>query len=36
MTAPPKVIKALSRHALKDKGLAAFMVDWKKTGQTIL
>ena len=36
MTAPPKVIKALSSHALTDKGLAAFMVDWKKTGQTIL
>jgi len=36
MTAPPKVIKALSIHALTDKGLAAFMVDWKKTGQTIL
>jgi len=36
MTAPPKVIKALSGHALTDKGLAAFMVDWKKTGQTIL
>ena len=36
ITAPPKVIKALASHALTDKGLAAFMVDWKKTGQTIL
>ena len=36
MTAPPGVIKGLSNHALTDKGLAAFMKDWEKTGQTIL
>ena len=36
MTAPPNVIKSLANHALTDKGLAAFMADWKKTGQTIL
>ena len=36
MTAPPNVIKGLANHALTDKGLAAFMEDWEKTGQTIL
>ncbi|MEP3890142.1 MAG: fructose-6-phosphate aldolase [Hellea sp.] len=36
MTAPPNVIKGLANHALTDKGLAAFMADWKKSGQTIL
>jgi len=36
MTAPPGVIKGLSNHALTDKGLAAFMKDWEKTGQSIL
>jgi len=36
MTAPPSVIKGLANHALTDKGLAAFMKDWKKTGQSIL
>jgi len=36
MTAPPNVIKGLANHALTDKGLAAFMKDWEKTGQTIL
>ena len=36
MTAPPGVIKGLSNHALTDKGLAAFMKDWAKTGQSIL
>lgn len=35
MTAPPKVIKALFNHVLTDKGLAAFIADWEKTGQTI-
>ena len=30
ITAPPNVIKALANHALTDKGLAAFMVDWEK------
>lgn len=36
MTAPPSVIKGLSNHVLTDKGLAAFMKDWDKTGQSIL
>lgn len=35
MTAPPKVIKALFNHVLTDNGLAAFIEDWKKTGQSI-
>ena len=36
ITAPPKVIKAMANHPLTDKGLAAFMADWAKTGQKIL
>lgn len=36
MTAPPSVIKQLYSHPLTDKGLAAFVEDWKKTGQSIL
>ncbi len=36
MTAPPAVIKQLYSHPLTDKGLAAFMADWEKTGQSIL
>ncbi len=36
MTAPPDVIRKLSSHALTDKGLAAFLKDWEKTGQNIL
>ena len=35
MTAPPAVIKNLANHVLTDKGLAAFLKDWEKTGQTI-
>lgn len=35
-TAPPGVIKAMANHVLTDKGLAAFMEDWAKTGQKIL
>jgi transaldolase len=35
-TAPPAVIKAMASHPLTDKGLDAFLADWKKTGQTIL
>ena len=34
-TIPPGVIKALAKHALTDKGLAAFLADWEKTGQSI-
>jgi len=36
VTVPPEVLKGLVRHPLTDKGLAAFMADWAKTGQTIL
>lgn len=35
-TMPPAVFKQLTQHALTDKGLAAFLDDWKKTGQDIL
>lgn len=35
-TIPPATIKALYNHPLTDKGLAAFVEDWKKTGQSIL
>ncbi|HBR69195.1 MAG TPA: fructose-6-phosphate aldolase, partial [Rhodospirillaceae bacterium] len=35
-TCPPDVIRSLYKHPLTDKGLAAFVEDWKKTGQSIL
>jgi transaldolase len=35
-TMPPAIFRALVSHPLTDKGLAAFLEDWKKTGQTIL
>jgi transaldolase len=35
ITSPPDVIRKLSSHVLTDKGLAAFMKDWEKTGQSI-
>lgn len=35
-TAPPAVIKKMADHPLTDKGLAAFLADWEKTGQKIL
>jgi len=34
-TLPPTVLRALFNHPLTDKGLAAFLADWAKTGQTI-
>ncbi|MFA6280591.1 MAG: fructose-6-phosphate aldolase [Bdellovibrionales bacterium] len=34
-TIPPSVIRQLFNHPLTDKGLAQFVEDWKKTGQTI-
>jgi transaldolase len=34
-TIPPAVIKQLYKHPLTDSGLAAFLADWAKTGQTI-
>ena len=36
ITAPPAVIKNLANHPLTDKGLATFLADIKKAGQTIL
>ncbi len=36
MTSPPDVIRQLYKHPLTDSGLAAFVEDWKKTGQSIL
>jgi transaldolase len=34
-TIPPAVIRQLYTHPLTDKGLAAFLADWAKTGQSI-
>jgi transaldolase len=34
-TMPPGVIRALANHPLTNAGLAAFLDDWAKTGQTI-
>jgi len=36
VTAPPSVLRKLADHPLTDKGLAAFLADWEKTGQKIL
>ena len=36
VTLPPKVLRQLYNHPLTDKGLSAFLNDWKKTGQKIL
>ncbi len=35
-TLPPAVMRKLVEHPLTDKGLAAFLADWEKTGQSIL
>lgn len=35
-TLPPSVLRQMYNHPLTDKGLAAFLADWKKTGQSIL
>lgn len=35
-TMPPSVLRQLYNHPLTDKGLAAFLADWAKTGQSIL
>lgn len=35
-TLPPSVLRQLFSHPLTDKGLASFLADWEKTGQTIL
>ena len=34
-TLPPEVLQSLINHPLTDKGLAAFLADWQKTGQSI-
>lgn len=36
VTCPPSVIHQLYKHPLTTSGLAAFVEDWKKTGQSIL
>jgi len=36
VTLPPSVLRQMFNHPLTDKGLAAFLADWKKTGQSIL
>ena len=35
-TMPPAVLRQLYKHPLTDSGLAAFLADWEKTGQSIL
>lgn len=35
-TLPPTVLRQMFVHPLTDKGLAAFLADWAKTGQSIL
>ena len=35
VTAPPAVLRGLVKHMLTDRGLEAFLSDWKKTGQSI-
>ena len=36
VTLPPNVLRQLFVHPLTEKGLAAFLADWNKTGQSIL
>ena len=36
VTLPPAVLRQMYNHPLTDKGLAAFLADWAKTGQSIL
>jgi len=35
-TMPPSILRQMFNHPLTDKGLAAFLADWAKTGQSIL
>jgi len=35
-TFPPKILHQLYQHPLTDKGIEAFLADWKSTGQSIL
>ena len=34
-TLPPSVLRSLYNHPLTDKGLASFLADWAKSGQSI-
>ncbi len=34
-TIPPAILKALVKHPLTDAGIASFLADWRKTGQSI-
>jgi transaldolase len=36
VTAPASVLHKLAEHPLTDKGLTAFLTDWKSTGQQIV
>jgi|TARA_B110000263_G_scaffold92559_1_gene80913 transaldolase len=36
VTLPPNVLRQLINHPLTDKGLTAFLDDWRKTGQSII
>jgi transaldolase len=36
VTLPPAVLRQMYNHPLTDKGLAAFLADWQKTGQSVL
>ena len=36
VTLPPKILTALFKHPLTDKGMDAFLADWANTGQSIL
>lgn len=35
-TLPPKILRQMYQHPLTDKGLAGFLKDWEKTGQSLL
>jgi transaldolase len=35
-TLPPALLRQMFNHPLTDKGLASFLADWAKTGQSIL
>lgn len=36
VTMPPKILRQLYAHPLTEKGLEAFLADWRKAGQSIL
>ncbi|WP_119461710.1 fructose-6-phosphate aldolase [Rhodospirillaceae bacterium SYSU D60014] len=36
VTMPPAILRQMFNHPLTEKGLAAFLADWSKTGQSIL